>query len=234
MSLPLPELADEGLLLQAVLPIDELDPSTIAALKSINIVPDEWRSLVLTGQAGTTLWDGHVRQNLDRSDPFDDTSIELIDSWFAEHHSDADWSVVYPTDAPLPLGQLAQRVGWGEPSPLGLTIHPEFGLWMSHRVAFVTTLDLPATIPTSVVSPCVTCRGRPCETACPVSAVSLTGGFDVQTCAEHRAEEESACAFQCLARDACPVGAEHRYGDAQMHHHYASGLASIRRWLALE
>jgi len=234
VSLPLPELADDGLVLQAVLPIDELDPQTIGALVSIGIVPSEWRSLVLTGQAGRMLWDTHVRHDLHRSDPFDDTSIDLIASWFANHRPNADWAVVYPTDAPLPLGQLAQRVGWGDPSPLGLTIHPEFGLWVSHRVAFVTTLDLPASSATPRESPCVTCEKRPCEVACPVSAVSLTSGFDVQTCAEYRAQEDSPCAYECLARNACPVGVEHRYSDAQMHHHYASGLASIRRWLTDE
>ncbi|NNC81134.1 MAG: hypothetical protein HKN94_13385 [Acidimicrobiales bacterium] len=232
MNAPIPELAEAGLVLQAVLPIGDLNQDSLNALRSINIEPSDWSVLVLTGQGGRILWDKHVRHNRHRSDPFDETSISLVDSWFRTNHPTERWSVVYPSNAPLPLGQLAQQVGWGDPSPLGLTINPEYGLWMSHRVAFVTSLDLPASTQPRTQSPCATCADRPCEAACPVAAVSFDDGFDVRSCAEHRVTAASPCAYQCLARNSCPVGAEHRYGDDQMHHHYASGLASIREWIA--
>ncbi len=66
--------------------------------------------------------------------------------------------------------------------------------------------------------------------ACPAGAVTLETGFDVDACSVYRIGEESPCADKCLARLACPVGTEHTYGEAQMRHHYASGLESIRRW----
>jgi len=54
-------------------------------------------------------------------------------------------------------------------SPLGLLIHPEWGLWHSYRGALGLRerLDLPPH--ESVASPCESCRERPCLSACPVA-----------------------------------------------------------------
>lgn len=232
MTEPLiPDLVDAGLILQAVIDID-CAPDIAGTLVAAGVDIDRMRSLVLLGQAGTRLWDRHVRHNLDRADPFDDTSRDLVTTWFEHHHPNATWEVVYPGETLLPLGQLAEQVGWGRPSPLGLTIHSHYGLWIAHRIGFVTDLEFDrAPNPLEAAHPCDDCADKPCETACPVGAVSSTSGFDVLTCANHRAPVGSGCEFRCPARSACPVGLDYAYGDTQMKHHYSAGLTSIRRWL---
>jgi hypothetical protein len=80
--------------------------------------------------------------------------------------------------------------------------------------------SLPGTPPTAqgVSAPqfetglCATCSGQPCLSACPVGAYS-TAGFDLAACATHLHTEAGQPCMQagCLARRACPVGAEHRY-----------------------
>ncbi len=228
--LPFPELADAGLELQAALPISALTDPVLEALGEDGVDLEPHSSLVLLGQRGRALWERSVRHNLDASDPFDDTVRSLVEGWFAIHAPEAAWQVVYPGSSRLPLGQLASTVGWGEPSPLGITIHPEHGLWIAHRIAFVCDLDL-TTETASALHPCATCVGTPCVQACPVGAVSMSDPFDLRACAEHRAPEGSECGLQCTSRSSCPVGAELRYGPTQMAHHYASGLKSIRAWL---
>ncbi len=228
-----PELAEAGLALQAAIPLAELGDAAHQALIDDGVDLDGHRSLVLLGQRGRTLWERSVRHNLDADDPFDDTVQALVTDWFATHAPNAEWTIVYPGSVRLPLGQLATAVGWGDPSPLGITIHPTHGLWIAHRIAFVCDLDL-STAPEPGLHPCASCVDTPCVSACPVEAVSLADRFNLRACAEHRAPVDSACEFQCFSRSACPVASDLQYGPEQMTHHYASGLRSIRAWLDSE
>jgi ferredoxin len=228
---PFPELAAAGLELQASIALRDLPNAAVRALWADGVDTQPHSHLVLLGQRGTRLWDASVRHNLDAPDPFDDTVRQLVESWFAEHAPHAALTIVYPGSVMVPLGQLASFVGWGEPSPLGITIHPIHGLWIAHRLAFLCDLDLQFE-PEHLPSPCLTCVDSPCVSACPVDAVSVERPFDLRTCAEHRAPEGSSCGRSCAAREACPVSADLRYGPEQMAHHYASGLSSIRSWLA--
>jgi epoxyqueuosine reductase len=231
----IPELVEAGLLLQGAIPVADLDDITAAAIEEAKVPLEPYRSLVLLGQAGTTFWDRHAKHHLAEPDPFDRSARKVVANWFDTHHPNASWMAVYPGDANVPLGTLAERLGWGLGSPIGLTIHPEYGLWVAHRFAFLTDIEFESTVvdPAKVAMdhPCSTCIDQPCVSACPVAAVSATNGFDVSVCAHHRISDGSDCRLQCLARNACPVGAEHRYSPAQMHHHYASGLESIIAWL---
>ena len=65
-------------------------------------------------------------------------------------------------------------------------------------------------------SPCDSCRGRPCLGGCPVGAFSVDG-YDVAACAAHLKSAAGADCMTggCLARRACPVGAEHAHGPEQ-------------------
>jgi Fe-S-cluster-containing hydrogenase component 2 len=75
-------------------------------------------------------------------------------------------------------------------------------------------------------APCGKCITRPCVDACPVGAPGVT--FDLQACMGERVREGSACAYQCLARNACPVGTEYRYDQDQMRYHYQKSLQLIQ------
>jgi hypothetical protein len=78
--------------------------------------------------------------------------------------------------------------------------------------------------------PCGSCA-RPCVEACPAGAVA-TSGFDFVPCSARRLAEGSSCAHTCVARAACPVGTDERYGVAQLAFHMDASLVSLRRHVA--
>jgi epoxyqueuosine reductase QueG len=107
------------------------------------------------------------------------------------------------------------------PSPIGLLVHPDHGLWHAYRAALLLDRvppDLPAR--DDRPSPCATCVGRPCLTACPVGAHAASG-FDVTSCATHvRSGDLPRCLdVGCRSREACPIGRQSRFGDAQVAFH---------------
>jgi epoxyqueuosine reductase QueG len=106
------------------------------------------------------------------------------------------------------------------PSPLGLLIHAEFGLWHAYRAAllFAEKSTLPARKAAS--SPCESCVAKPCLAACPVDAFSGSG-YDVPRCAAFLDTEagEECMDRGCRARRACPVGLERAQEPAQAGFH---------------
>src|SRR3990170_4538644 len=121
---------------------------------------------------------------------------------------------LFPFGAPpfLPFQRWAMRAEPVAPSPLGILIHPEYGLWHAYRgaLAFAVRLDLPPR--SRRPRPCDSCPDRPCLTACPVGAF-VAGGYDVAACLGHISGAAGADCMElgCRARRACPVGREHAY-----------------------
>jgi hypothetical protein len=112
------------------------------------------------------------------------------------------------------------------PSPLGLMIHPRYGLWHSYRGALAFAEALPFE-KEAAESPCVRCEGRPCLTACPVDAFTASG-YDVEACAGWlRSPSGSDCLTRgCRARRACPVRREHGQAPEQARFHMQAFLAA--------
>ena len=135
---------------------------------------------------------------------------------------------LFPFDGPpyWPFQQWARRAEALHPSPIGLLIHPRYGLWHSYRGAlgFSEALALPELKPAP--SPCDSCSGRWCLKGCPVGAFS-PAGYDVAACVAHLRNAAGAdCMGQgCRARRACPVGAEHAYGPEQANFHMRAFLS---------
>ena len=158
-------------------------------------------------------------------DPLDRWSKRQVDALAA----DLGAHPLYPFGGPPyhPFQRWAQRAEPVTPSPLGLLIHPRWGLWHSYRgaLAFAELLDSPSHPPAP--SPCESCENRPCLSACPVGAFSGRG-YDVEACAAHlRAPEGAPCReLGCLARRACPVGCLEAYGPAQSTFHMAAFIAA--------
>lgn len=175
------------------------------------------RTIVLIGMAGRSGWDAfaaseEAHDGIDH--PLDRFSRRIIGA-LAE---DFDAVALYPFGGPpyWPFQQWAQRAGQVHPSPVGLLIHAAYGLWHSYRGAlgFTQALDIP--VLDASASPCDTCTGRWCLKACPVVAFSARG-YDVAACAAHLGSRAGADCMSggCLARRACPVGAEHAHGAEQ-------------------
>ena len=106
-----------------------------------------------------------------------------------------------------PFMRWAAASGRMDPSPLGMSIHDEHGLWMSFRGALgfasLEGMAEPLAAPVS----CDTCTVKPCLKACPVDAFDGTA-YHVDRCAAHVASPEGAACRRrgCLARRACWVG----------------------------
>ena len=81
-------------------------------------------------------------------------------------------TAIFPFDGPpwAPFQRWAQKAEPVYPSPLGMLIHPDWGLWHAWRgaLAFTQLLELPQ--PDRRTSPCESCAEKPCLTACPVNA----------------------------------------------------------------
>jgi epoxyqueuosine reductase QueG len=136
--------------------------------------------------------------------------------------------VHFPFDAPpLPFSAWARRAGAGHASPLGLNIHPRYGLWHAYRalLTFAVPLELPPSEPGP--HPCEACRDRPCLSACPVGAFQPSG-YDVGTCAAHLGSTDGGQCMTggCLARRACPVGTDYAYDPRQAAFHMTAFLAA--------
>jgi hypothetical protein len=137
----------------------------------------------------------------------------------------------YPSgspEAPPPFQRLAARCEPVHSSPIGFLIHPTWGLWHAYRGGMVLAerLELPG-VPRPA-SPCASCAARPCLSSCPVQAFKV-GSYDVASCAAHVASPAGrACREEgCLARRACPVGTERRYGLDQAQFHMKAFLRSF-------
>ncbi len=202
----------------------------LLARGALNFVDDEAppvgggypaRSVILIGHVGSSIWPHFSKWLEGRSkaepDPLDTWSKEIITATAREVGGHA----VFPSDKPyLPFQKWAMQAEGLRPSPLGMLIHPEYGLWHAYRGA-VLFGDVTLSQGLEKLShPCDACVEKPCLSACPVGAFS-EGGFAVADC---RSYLESTSGRQCMdngcqARGACPVGREHAYVPEQTRFH---------------
>lgn len=213
-----------GLNRQHVFNLADLPAEIVAALQPL---PGE-RQLILLGHAGRRLWDCVQAAGIAGEHPIDDYCRQTVARFFAEHLPGQACRLPYPGDTPLGLQALGTLAGWHQPSPLMIGVDAEWGSWFAYRAVILCATDF---APTPVVerrSPCLDCRDQPCLAACPAEATGLP--FRLEPCADERLRPSSACAYGCLARNACPVGAEHRYAEGQIRHSFALSLAMLRAW----
>lgn len=187
-------------------------------------VPENARFVILAGNAGPDMFRRFMRE----SGP--DASL---DSWTRHVVSvlaaDLGADAVYPFDADpaWPFLSWARRGGAGHVSPLGLNIHPVYGLWHAYRAAllFPVAFDLPP--PSSGPHPCEACAAKPCLVACPVGAFDGKS-YDVPSCTAHLARPEGKPCIErgCMARHACPVGQGFAYAPVQAAFHMRAFLAA--------
>lgn len=191
---------------------------------------EDRQSIALVGNIGSSYWPifSESAEYLDgRPDALDRWSRSIAESIASEF----PLTPVYPFEGPpyYPFQQWAQRAEALEQSPIGVMMHPEFGLWHSYRFALVGAEfdDEPAS--NSALSPCVDCTDKPCLQRCPVGAFDTTG-YDVDACAGYLKQNPLAqChALGCLARYSCPVAPDLRYLPAQGRFHLQAFLEARR------
>lgn len=181
-------------------------------------VPPGTGTLLLVGNAGPAMWRAFAAARPAGSDPLNAWTQAILSPIAARFGA----TPFYPFQGPpyLPFLAWAKRAEPLFDSPLGMLIHPRYGLWHAWRgaLAFPERLILPQM--ESTANPCDTCAAQPCLTACPVDAFR-DGAYDVPACSDHlRSAAGSDCMGEgCRARRACPVGREYRYAPAQAAHH---------------
>jgi hypothetical protein len=175
------------------------------------------RTIVLAGMAGRDGWDGFAASP-EASDglghPLDRWSRRLIEALARELGAKA----FFPFGGPpfWPFQQWARRAEPVHPSPIGILIHPRYGLWHSYRGALGFSEKLAVPEPATVPSPCESCSGRWCLKTCPVGAFSPSA-YDIAACVGHVNSVAGADCMEagCRARRACPVGPEYAYSPEQ-------------------
>jgi len=185
-------------------------------------------TLLLIGNIGSSLWpafSGSVEADDGAPDPLNRWTRRVIGGIARDVRA----VPLFPFGGSpyLPFQRWAMRAEAVAPSPLGILIHPDFGLWHAYRgaLAFAERLALPPRV--GRPRPCDSCPDRPCLSACPVGAFSERG-YDVPACIGHIGSPAGGPCMGggCLARRACPVGPSHGYGAAQARFHMAAFLAA--------
>lgn len=171
------------------------------------------KSVLLIGNAGAAYWPQFLRwraeQPAELADPLDTWSRWIIESIAV----DVGARAVFPSDRPyLPFQQWAMRAEGLKASPLGILMHPEYGLWHAYRGALLFDAELSVAQLRDGIHLCDACVGKPCLKACPVGAYS-EAGFAYHDCLAHvRRQDGAPCRDTgCLDRNACPYGTAYRY-----------------------
>lgn len=224
-ALPADFLDSAGLNRQHVFDLDAL-PADLAG--RLDCRAGE-RQLILIGHGGRRLWQCVQASGIGGEHPIDDYSTQTVARWFADCLPGHNYRLLFPGDQPIGLQALGELAGWHHPSPIMVGVDRVWGSWYAYRAVVVADTDLQPSVALTDRSACSDCRERPCIAACPANALR-DGRFDLEACSRFRLQPESPCAHGCLARQACPVGSEHRYDVAQIEHSYSRSLAVIRQY----
>ena len=189
-------------------------------------LPEDSACAVMVGNAGPAIWRVFAGARREEPDAMNRWTRRVLDPVAAELGA----QVVYPFDGPpwFPFQRWAQRAEPVFPSPIGMLIHPEHGLWHAYRGVLVFR-ELVEGLPerTVAASPCESCADKPCLATCPVHAFGPQG-YDVPACADHLRQSEGADCLElgCRARRACPVGSGTTYLPEQAEFHMQAFLGS--------
>jgi len=188
-------------------------------------VPEGTTTVLLVGNAGPRMWEAFSTAIPGGANPLD-TWCKTVLNDVARRFGGA---ALFPSDGPpyLPFQRWALKAEPVSLSPLGILIHPDYGLWHGYRGALAFAEELPVPPVAGRLSPCDDCAGRPCLSACPVAAFA-EGDYDVPACTSHlKSGAGGDCmTLGCRARRACPVGRAHTYEPAQAAFHMRAFLAA--------
>jgi hypothetical protein len=218
-------LNQAGINRQHVFNLSDLPTVALATLGDTN----GYRQLILLGHGGRKLWQCVKASGMVSDHPIDDYCLQTVSRWFADVLPGRRYRVLYPGEQAVGLQQLGKLAGWHQPSPFMVGIDAEWGSWFAYRAAILADTDFLPFFPVYRGNPCLSCSSQPCIAACPAGALA-DGHFALDLCSRYRLTEDSPCATTCLARETCPVGAEHRYDKAQLAHSYGRSLAMIRQF----
>lgn len=168
--------------------------------------PEGTGTLLLLGPDEPGFWD-HVTAQPE----FADGAPDPLDRWSARAIGaiarDIGAAALFPFGGPpyAPFTAWARRSGRAWTSPVGLLVHDRAGLLLSYRGALALTERLALPAPPAA-SPCDSCAGRECETACPINALT-SSDYNIHSCHIFLAgtEGELCMSGGCQVRVSCPI-----------------------------
>ncbi|MEW5703868.1 MAG: hypothetical protein AB1781_04690 [Pseudomonadota bacterium] len=175
-------------------------------------------TVILAGNAGPAMWEAFAVSAEARDgkpDPLDRWTVRVLSSVAAAIGA----ALLFPFGpGARPIFRWAKRAEGIAQSPIGLLIHPDYGLWHAYRGVFCFETRHPVPPPLTAAKPCEGCVAKPCLTTCPVGAFQ-NGAYDVPRCIGHLESPEGGdCrGGGCLARRACPVGPAYAPPQAGFH-----------------
>jgi epoxyqueuosine reductase len=225
------DLAMYGLNLHAVFAVASLSAQVLDTLGLTDDERLQFRQVILIGHQGRDFWAALQRRGMHGAHPVDQFVTERVDAWMKGPLQGPAWRQVFPGSDLVGLQSLGALAGWHHSSPFWVGVDAEWGSWFAYRAVVLADTDLALTARREATSPCATCADQPCIKACPAGALNSepTQGGDLQRCLNFRKHPDSRCQDRCLARNACPVGAAHRYADSQTTYHYLHSLQVIRK-----
>lgn len=223
-------LASQGLNLHAVFALESLPADVLATLALTDEERGRFRQLILIGNRGRDFWTALQRRGMHGAHPVDQFVAERVAAWMGGPLQGHGWRQVFPGTQPVGLQRLGALAGWHQSSPFWVGVDGAWGSWFAYRAVVLADTQLALTPRRETPSPCDTCADKPCIQACPAGALDSgrAGPLRLQSCLDFRKQPASPCQDRCLARNACPVGADHRYADAQIAYHYLHSMAVIR------
>ena len=178
---------------------------------------------LLVGNIGSSLWPA-----FQKSCEFEDGEPNAMDRWtqnvLQPVADELRAELRFPFGEKIwPFQQWAGQATGMKQSPIGLFIHPEYGLWTAFRGALMFDCEIEFTHKVVDWHPCDRCADKPCLSTCPIGAFT-TEGYDYLSCKSHvRSDAGFACrSGSCLARKSCPVGVEYTYEQDHQAFHMAA------------
>jgi len=186
-------------------------------------------TVLLIGNAGPAMWRAFTDAVPDRTvpNPLDRWLNPILDR-LAET---VGGTLLLPNRGPdfPPVQDWAMRAEPVYRSPIGILIHPSFGLWHVYRAALLFNKQIALPPRAEAPNPCDTCATRPCLRVCPADAFK-PDRFDAQACVSHvDSPAGTKCQERgCLTRRACPVGRDHAYPKEAGAFHMAAVVRAVR------
>jgi len=194
-----------------------------------DLLPENTRFVILIGNAGPAMFRRFARERDPLRHAMDDWTRDVV----IPMAEDLGAQAVFAFDSPpRPFLTWARKAQAGHVSPLGLNIHPIYGLWHAYRAAllFPVVFDLPRT--SAGAHPCESCASKPCLSSCPVGAFDGQS-YNLKACGQHIMSDagHQCLSGGCLARLACPVGKSYEYTPPQKQFHMRAFLAARQKEL---
>ncbi len=120
------------------------------------------KTLCLIGNGGKSLWENLPHPIDVKTNPIDFFTQNKMQE-FAKNSLNDEIEILYPNDSyTMPLQKIGRAMNLCTQSPIGIDIHPEFGLWFAFRGIFLTSEEMPIFKMEKSPAPCDSCSKKTC------------------------------------------------------------------------